>query len=198
MKQTYTSEWSYHIAVDDIGKAPVTYTITADADACAGLANRYDIPAVLSASATLILTRENNGLVIRVDGTVQARVMYTCVVTLDPFESVVTDTFESFFADPDQAISFARARADLRAKGGDIEVEMMDERDAPEDIINGTIDVGEMVAQYLSLALDPYPRGPHAPDDTSVLDEEPDQDPESDTAHSNPFAALKEWKDKLV
>ncbi|HCS23533.1 MAG TPA: metal-binding protein, partial [Rhodospirillaceae bacterium] len=35
-----------------------------------------------------------------------------------------------------------------------------DDLDAAEMVHNGMIDLGEVVAQYLSLELDPYPRAP--------------------------------------
>jgi hypothetical protein len=34
----------------------------------------------------------------------------------------------------------------------------LDESEDPEPVIDGKIDAGELVAQYLSLAIDPYPR----------------------------------------
>ncbi|MEM6491718.1 MAG: DUF177 domain-containing protein, partial [Pseudomonadota bacterium] len=54
--------------------------------------------------------------------------------------------------------------------------------DAPEPVDGDAIDLGELAAQALSLALDPHPRAPDAPDDASYA--------EADSAPPSPFAKL--------
>lgn len=198
MKKNPSPEWSFLVDVDDIGNTPATYTITADADQMSDLADRFDVNAVENARATLILTRVNGGRVIHVHGTVTADIHQNCVVTLDDMVTPTTDTFDAYFSDPAQAISFARARVDLRAKKGEVEVEMTDESDAPEEIVNGQIDLGEVAAQFLSLAINPYPRAPHAEGVmTSVAPEPDDADHPDEPLETSPFAKLKDWKDGL-
>ena len=55
--------------------------------------------------------------------------------------------------------------------------------DTPEPVTEDTIDVGEIVAQALGLALDPYPRAPGA--EPAATAAEP-----GDPASSSPFVKL--------
>src|SRR5690606_22661187 len=90
------------------------------------------------------------GSVIRVLGEFSADVVQTCVVTLEPVPSHISGSFETFFSedgvDPDSEVDFDHDN----------------DEDLPELIENGKIDVGELVSQYLSLELDPFPRLPGA------------------------------------
>jgi hypothetical protein len=94
------------------------------------------------------------------------------VVTLEPFPSHVEDSFAVDFGDA------AETEAD------EIDVDM--DQDPPEPIVGGVIDIGELTAQYLSLALDPYPRSP------GVAMEEVWSD--ADPGALSPFAVLEGLK----
>jgi len=67
-------------------------------------------------------------------------------------------------------------------------MEMVAERDDPERVVDGLIDVGELVAQHLSLNLDPYPRADDAGDPVEL----------QTGPVASPFAALASLKDKLA
>jgi len=84
-----------------------------------------------------------------VAGAFDAEIVQTCVVTLEPFSVRVTDKLDVLFAQP----SFFKELT----HEAHVDVE---EPDGPEPIVNGSIDLGELVAQHLALSLDPYPRKP--------------------------------------
>ena len=86
---------------------------------------------------------------IHIRGELSAEVRQICVATLEPFDSAVTETFETSFTS-----ASAQNEPDL-----DVIVDAVGD-DEPEPIVGGRIDVGELAVQYLSLALDPYPRNP--------------------------------------
>ena len=65
------------------------------------------------------------------------------------------------------------------------EVVLDAEAEDVEPLVAGAIDIGEAVAQQLSLALDPFPRAPEA----LALSAEPPQG----EAVDSPFAVLKTW-----
>ena len=132
-------------------------------------------------------------MVVHVNGRIRATVKQPCVVTLEPVESRIDETFEAWFSDPDQAIALSKAKHDKMAKSAGGEVPMLDEKDDPEPIIDGQIDLGELVTQHLALALDPYPHAEGVKYEYG--DDEPEKVPEE--FKNNPFAALKDWKDKL-
>jgi uncharacterized metal-binding protein YceD (DUF177 family) len=80
------------------------------------------------------------------EGRISAEVVQACVVSLEPVHSTVADSFEIAFAPMDEDET---AEIDLTADP--------DTEPLPSD---GKLDVGEIVAQQLSLALDPFPRAP--------------------------------------
>ncbi|MCS6879663.1 MAG: DUF177 domain-containing protein [Geminicoccaceae bacterium] len=88
------------------------------------------------------------GQILEVDGRIEARVTQLCVVTLEPFEQTL-------------AFSFTRRFTPLKEpQTGEVVIDV--ERDEPEPLEGTVLDLGEIVAEELALALDPYPRGPMA------------------------------------
>jgi uncharacterized metal-binding protein YceD (DUF177 family) len=90
---------------------------------------------------------DKRGRTVHVTGTVKATVMQTCVVSLEPFPAEVDETVEVKFVEPPTR---------ERDEEGEHEVQL----DAPDPIVGGRIDLGAVTAEFLSLALDPYPRKP--------------------------------------
>jgi uncharacterized metal-binding protein YceD (DUF177 family) len=141
-----------------------------------------EVVEISSLEAKLKIVREN-GRVLHITGRFTADIVQNCVVTLEPVKSHLEDDFESWFADPGQAVSFARARHEKQKLQGESERPMLEEYEDPEPVIDGRINIGEVVAQYLSLAIDPYP---HAEGVERV-----GQDDEQKKEADNPFAKLK-------
>ena len=111
----------------------------------------------------------------RLAGKVAARLTQSCVVTLDPLSQRAEGTFD---------VEFWPA-AEL-PQGGEEEVEALSAAEI-EPIEHGRIDVGRIVYETLSAAIDPYPRkagAEFAPD----VGGRP-------AGESGPFAALKKLKD---
>jgi len=133
------------------------------------LARRFDIPAIESLHAELRLLPETGGSV-RVTGRMAARVVQSCVVTLDPVTQEVEEPVDLRFRPESEALS--------------------DDPDGPDEIAleGGVMDLGEAVAEQLSLALDPYPRAPGA------AVPEGDAPPAGEDRGPNPFAALRGLK----
>jgi uncharacterized metal-binding protein YceD (DUF177 family) len=102
----------------------------------------------------------------KVTGRVVGRVSQTCVVTLEPFESEIAE---------DVDLTFAEERDNLSEE----EIERR-KIDPPDEIVDGKIDLGAVMTEFLALGLDPYPRKPG-------VDFEPITD---DKAEDSPFAAL--------
>ena len=83
-------------------------------------------------------------------GPPRGRIVQACILSLDPVTQELDDAFRLVFAenvaedrDPESG------EALLNAQG-----------DAPEPLTGNMLDVGEIVAEQLSLAADPYPRRP--------------------------------------
>lgn len=100
-----------------------------------------------------------HGAAIHVTGEVQAEVVQTCVVSLEPFPALVREPVDVRFA-PDVEVDELEAASARRMRDG-VE-EFTDAADIPDPIIDGRIDLGVLTAEFLILGLDPHPRKPGA------------------------------------
>jgi uncharacterized metal-binding protein YceD (DUF177 family) len=149
------------------------------------LAVRLGLIELPALAAAVRLRRARGGRYVEIDGSLHATVVQTCVVTLEPVPATLEEPFALL----------------LGPIGGGAEdgpsSELIIDLDQPEPLESDTIDIGELVAQQLSLALDPYPRAPDAPapedltkDLTQGLAEGPSATPAEPPAES-PFAVLR-------
>ncbi len=111
------------------------------------VAERLGLPRLPSLTVDAEVAVGSDGSV-RVEAVIRARVVRTCVVTLEDFEESVVLPFTTSFGE----------RADDPAPA-DVPVET----DTPEGFDAEGLQLGELVIQHLSLGLDPYPRHPDAP-----------------------------------
>ncbi|MFM2043602.1 MAG: hypothetical protein RLY86_2178 [Pseudomonadota bacterium] len=175
-------EFSRRVVADTVPSAGFSREITAEAGEREGLARRFDLIAIDSLTATLRLRRVR-GEMVRVTGQLTASVVQACVVTLEPVPATVADEFEALFAPPHL----------VPEEGEEIEIgfAVSAEEEAPEPMEGGVIDIGELVAQHLSLALDPYPRKEGA--SFAEIDDPYEEDAEQ-PAKPHPFAKLASLK----
>jgi hypothetical protein len=186
-----TTEWSHKVDVGSLPDAPYSRTIAADEQQRRDLARRLGVKAVEDVTADFTIERTANTRKYRVSGQVKAKVTQPCVVTAEDTVQVIDEPFEAWFADKDAAISLARVRHDKMSQYVDAEVPMLEEAEDPEPLAGNQIDVGEVAAQFLSLAVDPYPRAPGVSAETT--DRMLEEGGVSEQSR-NPFAALKKWK----
>lgn len=133
-------EFSRPHDLSEIEDASLSIELIATEDECRLLAQRFGQQSIRDLRACLTLAWLNPGRILSVSGSIGAEVLQTCVVSLEAVRSVVEE---------DINLVFARDAEELR----DIE----DRKDA--ELLEGeTIDLGEVVAEEFSLALDPYPR----------------------------------------
>ena len=117
----------------------------------------------------------------QVSGTFHAVVDQECVVSLEPVENAVEDGFQVRYL-PEKAL--AAYEPDAEVMVGEVT-----EEDPPELLPEIGFDVGEVAVEYLSLALDPYPRKEGLPE----IAESENKD-EGDGTKENPFAVLSKLK----
>ncbi len=185
-------EWSYPYKAEDITKAYQEIVISASAEERADLMRRLDLKAFESLEAKLVLRRKEGGRVAYIKGSFKADLVQICVVSGEDVPVMLEEDIEAWYADADDAVSIAKVRRDKLIAEGRGEIQVLDESEDPEAIIDGVIDLGELVAQNLVLALEPYP---HAADARYELGDDNHQEKLSKT--ENPFAALKDWKENL-
>ena len=164
-------EFSRPVAVRDIDEAGCDLTIEANPEERAALAARFSLRSLSSLTASLHTRLRRGGQAVSVAGTFSAQVEQTCVVSLEPVANAVTETIAVLFVEH----TAEALELDLSADFDDDEV--------VEPLEGNEIDLGELVAQNLYLALDSYPRAPGA-----ELEESDDKPAESGTVR--PFAEL--------
>jgi uncharacterized metal-binding protein YceD (DUF177 family) len=136
------------------------------------LAKRFGLQAIRSLSGELRLRWVSDEL-IRLEGNLRAEIIQLCVVSLEPITAKIEQSFTRLLA-------FGAAPE----SEGEIEIDLS--ADEPPDPVQGeTIDIGEILAEELALAIDPYPRKPGATTPGSKLES---------AGKEGPFAALKAWK----
>jgi uncharacterized metal-binding protein YceD (DUF177 family) len=146
---TGQAEFSRLIAIEGITPDKIRKeTVEASEAECQALARRFDLRELSGLKANINIRRVTGGPAIRVEGNFEAEVVQTCVVSLQDVHAHIEGHFDTFFTED----------APKGAIGADITID--DDETSPEIIAKGMIDLGEVVAQYLSLELDPYPRAP--------------------------------------
>jgi uncharacterized metal-binding protein YceD (DUF177 family) len=171
-----SQEFSRFVEADSVGTHRMERRISANPEERAALARRFGLIGIDRLEATFSLKRAGGG-VIHIEGEVEAEVVQACVVTLAPVPAKVAETLAADFADADDRRRPVETDLDFEAD------------DPPEPIRNGHIDLGELAAEHLALALDPYPRAPGAAI-PAEFSPEPDAEEAPDRS-VNPFSILK-------
>ena len=168
-----TPEFSRPVRLDTLGGAPKAMAIEAGEDERAALAERFDLTAIESLSAALTLVRDEE--TVSAKGTLHAVVTQPCVASGAPVPALVDAPFVILFRP--QPVG-----------AGDEEIEL---GESEMDVVfydGAMIDVGEAVAETLSLSLDPWPRAPDA--EAALAAAGVSSEAEARAANS-PFAVLR-------
>jgi uncharacterized metal-binding protein YceD (DUF177 family) len=159
-------EFSRPVRVEPLPRDGLARDIEATPAERAALAKLNGLPEIASLTAKLNIVKWRRG--VRVEGAFSARLTQTCVVSLEPFEVAIDEPIDA---------KFLPAAADRKPAA---EV-LVGEGDEADEIVDGRIDLGALVAEFLTLALDPYPRKPGA-----AFVAAPEE-----TRPETPFAALR-------
>ncbi|MGD9656980.1 MAG: DUF177 domain-containing protein [Methylocystis sp.] len=145
---------SRRLALADVPPEGLDFDISATSAECAALASHNELPAVHALRAGLQARRwRGDGL--KIDGELRASIRQTCVATLEEFDSELVEPIHMRFAPPPEEAPRSRRRHDETA-------EITLDEDPPDPLIGGAVDLGAVVSEFLTLALDPYPRKPGA------------------------------------
>lgn len=179
-------EFSIDVSLDDIPPQGREISFEATAAEREGLARRFGLIELKSLKGRASM-RHWRKLGVALEGNFEANVVQACVVTLDPVPASLSERFKVHFLPADMLEEAAGGPGAEREIVIDAESE-----EPPEPFEAGHIDVGEMIAEHLALALDPYPRKP------GIDREEPPatEAETADEAKPNPFAVLEKLKKK--
>lgn len=139
-------EFSRPERLDMIGASERSVTVMADADERRRLAGRFGLMSVAALAGVFRLHQEAAG--VRVRGQVTAAVTQACSIAGDPLPAAVDEPVDLLFvaapSDSGDEIELADGSIDIMFHDGSV------------------IDLGEVAAETMALALDPFPRGPNA------------------------------------
>ncbi|HZG09760.1 MAG TPA: DUF177 domain-containing protein [Allosphingosinicella sp.] len=173
------SEFSRPYRIDTLA-APRVAEIAAKQAERTALAARFRLQAIDSLAATATLTR--HGDAVTAAGRVTASVVQTCVATGEPVPEQVDEAFEIVFRPQPQP---SAPEEEVELAEGELDVVFYE---------GAAVDLGEAVAETMSLALEPFPRSPDA---EAALREAGVKSEEEAKAEASPFAGLAALKDKL-
>jgi uncharacterized metal-binding protein YceD (DUF177 family) len=139
-------EFCRPVPLAQLGREPFTQEIAALPDERAALARRFGLLSLDRLSATVTLRREA-GAMILLEARFEAAFAQECIVTLEPVAGAVCDSFALRYGPPEAA---------------EPALDLSSEEPAFEPLAADAIDIGEAVAQELSLSLPPSPRLPEA------------------------------------
>jgi uncharacterized metal-binding protein YceD (DUF177 family) len=143
-------EFSRPIVVEKIPSSGMTQILEANAAERQRLVERFGLLELPHLKAELTVHSKGLDQSVAVTGKLIADIVQSCVVTLEPLPSHVEQNIDVLFVAPELMEAVAdSAQVDL-------------DTEDTETIIDGMIDLGELVAQHLGIAMDPYPRKPGA------------------------------------
>ena len=173
---TEQPEFSRRVAIETLGDAPRAMNLEANEAERAALARRFAFAAIRQLRAEAMLSRDGEKVTAR--GRLHALVTQACVVTGEDVETQVEEAFAISFEPPPAANS---DEEEIELSEAELDVVFYEE---------DAVDLGEAVAETLSLCVDPYPRAPGAEawlKQAGVKSEE----------EAGPFGALAALRDKL-
>jgi uncharacterized metal-binding protein YceD (DUF177 family) len=145
------SEIERIIDLDRLGNNGTAVDIVASDGERAALVKRFGFLGLPAFSARVTVDRRIGGQIV-VEGRLRGKVVQACVLTLDPVAQELDDAFR---------LVFKKDLADERDPESG-EAVLSAHVDSPEPLSGNLLDVGEIVAEQLSLMAEPYPRRPGA------------------------------------
>ena len=142
--------WHVPVALDDVPEEGKHFDLAADAETRAAVAQMAGLRDLPRLQASFDVSRQGRGG-LHVAGQVSATVGQTCVVTLEPLANEISEEIELLFEPPPAAPPELEAETPERSLDDDV-----------EPLLDGRIDLGALVTEFLILGLDPYPRKPGA------------------------------------
>jgi uncharacterized metal-binding protein YceD (DUF177 family) len=169
-----TPPWSDPLRLSEL-RGPTRRRLTADAGARERVARALDLVELPELEADLEAAPWLDGA--RVSGRWRARVVQTCGVTLDPFESALSGEFlvRAVPAGSPHAPTVDTAEVDIDLSSDD----------PPDVLTDDRVDLAAYVVEHLALEIDPVPRKPDA-----------EFEPPPAERESSPFDVLRGLKDR--
>ena len=179
------SEIERIVDLDRMGAGGAAVEIVASEGERLALTRRFGFLGLPAFSARVSVDRRSGGQVV-VEGRLRGKIVQACILTLDTVNQELDEAFRIVFKqdlaedrDPESGEALVSAQAD-----------------APEPLPGNLLDIGEIVAEQLSLAADPYPRRPGVKLEDVLPKPRHGGRPGRNEQRRHPFAGLAALRDK--
>ena len=142
---------SFIVNVARLPQRGMPVKIVADEEQRHALAEIHGVERVDSLVVDLLVAPwKRNG--VKVTGRVEAAIVQSCVVTLEPLENSISEPVDGVYLPDDSKLG-----RDGFGMGGEILLDA-EGPDSPEVFSGDQIDVGALAEEFFGLGIDPYPR----------------------------------------
>jgi uncharacterized metal-binding protein YceD (DUF177 family) len=179
-------EFSFLVNCNNVQETGKTFETEASVQECTALAKRFGLLSLERLKLKAFASRQSAEVVLlQCDFT--ANYVQKCVISLKPLKKNIDCTFERLYSS-----SFEQCFGQESEPQEEYIQNTEDAPDPPDPIINGFFNLGESVAEQLSLEIDPFPRsvGVYFDGFSSY------QDDQDSVKRNSPFAALELLKKK--
>ncbi|MEQ8449978.1 MAG: YceD family protein [Nitratireductor sp.] len=144
-----TPEFSHRIKAEEVPNGGKTYKLAASEAQRAALAERLELASLDKLEGAVTLRPLAGGPMLVATGALSAAFAQRCVVTLELLPGTLEERFAVEYGPPEPE-SLQETEREFT----------LEDPDPPEAFVDGEVDLGELLAQQLALALDPHPRKP--------------------------------------
>ncbi len=172
-------EFVHNIHSRDIRSAGVNMSVHPSVDDCGELARQLGVVAVSNVTADFLVKPERR-FGYRLTGQISADIRQSCVVTGDPIDSRVDELVDILFLPPaeaDRQAELASAEKETTFSANEDDIEALDK---------DSIDLAKVIAEFLAIGLDPYPRAPGV-----AIGDHIEDNGDGDDKPPSPFDTLK-------
>ena len=177
-------EFSRPVDVTSFGAKGRNFKFQAEEDERCALASRYSVLSVDELAVECKITPTRKGS-FKLDARFNANIKQSCGISLDPVEDKISSKFTLILQQSVQ-----------RAVKETPEIDFSPDEEDVEYLESNMVDVGEMIAQHLSLEIDPYPRKKNVTGEELGEKIVKEEDVVFEEEKKNPFAILKSLKHK--
>lgn len=136
------NEFTFEIEARQIKTVGTHYNLKAKESECQSLAKRFNLVGLKYLTAEVDVKAESKHDFI-VSGSLKALIRQTCGISLEDFDKELKGDFEELFTT--KKIEITEAEMDLDAE-------------IPNEVVDGIIDIGEVVSEQLALLIPVFPK----------------------------------------
>lgn len=179
------SEIERLVDISRLGTNGAALDIVASEGERKALATRFSFLGLPAFSARVTIDQKVGGRIV-VEGRLRGKIVQACILSLDPVTQELDEPFRLVFQQD--------LTEDRDPESG--EALLSAQPDAPEPLSGNVLDVGELVAEQLALAADPYPRRPGLKLEDVMPKSRNSGRPARTEPRRHPFAGLAALRDK--